>query len=412
VLGGDRAGGGARRRGLTHGTRPGRRIRRPGRIVPPMDAVIVGAGTFGASLAWRLARSGASVTLVDQFEPGDRRATSGGETRLIRCAHGEDADYTAMARTARGLWRELEAETGEDLLVECGVAWFAHAEDGWEAASARTLAGQGIPVETLDGGAATRLFPSLGTGDLAFTVWEPEAGVLRAQRAIRALASAAEAHGARIVRGRARPEGGAAVLEDGTRLEADAVVWACGGWLARLFPEHVSLRVTCQELLFLDGGPAWAAPGVPGWVDYDAAMYGTGDVDGLGVKMALDVEGPPLDPDAPLPDGGATEPQVRAYVAGRFPALADAPLKEARCCRYEISPDSHFLAAPHPEHPGTWLLGGGSGHGFKHGPAMADRVAAALRGEAPLPAHFAAGERMAGTSLRTAGSNERRSPTR
>jgi glycine/D-amino acid oxidase-like deaminating enzyme len=150
---------------------------------------------------------------------------------------------------------------------------------------------------------------------------------------------------------------------------------------------------------------------VPGWVDYDAAMYGTGDVDGLGVKMALDVEGPPLDPDAPLPDGGATEPEVRAYVAKRFPALADAPLKEARCCRYEISPDSHFLAAPHPEHAGTWLLGGGSGHGFKHGPAMAERVAAALRGEASLPAHFAAGERMAGTSLRTAGSNERRSPT-
>jgi glycine/D-amino acid oxidase-like deaminating enzyme len=195
------------------------------------------------------------------------------------------------------------------------------------------------------------------------------------------------------------------VLEDGTRLEGDAVVWACGGWLRDLFGEHVRLRVTCQELLFLDGGPAWAAPAVPGWVDYDRAMYGTGDIDGLGAKLALDLEGPPLDPDAPLPPGGATEPAVRAYVAERFPGLQGAPLKEARCCRYELSADSHFLATQHPEHETVWLLGGGSGHGFKHGPAMAEQVIAALRGEQPLPARFAAGERRAGLSMRTAGSN-------
>src|SRR3954454_14877873 len=104
-----------------------------------MDVAIIGAGTFGASLAWRLARAGETVTLVDQFEPGDARATSGGETRLIRSSHGADADYTAMARSARGLWQELEADSGEDLLHECGVAWFAHAQDGWEAASQRTM---------------------------------------------------------------------------------------------------------------------------------------------------------------------------------------------------------------------------------------------------------------------------------
>jgi glycine/D-amino acid oxidase-like deaminating enzyme len=370
-----------------------------------MRVVIIGAGTFGASLAWRLAREGEEVVLVDQFEPGDRRATSGGETRLIRCSHGEDADYTAMARRARTLWRELEAETGEDLLVECGMAWFAHRDDGWEAASERTLAAQRIPVERLDPATAAQHFPSLGTTDLEFVLWEPEAGVLRAQRGVRALARAAVAHGAHLVHAKARPDGATAVLDDGTRLAGDAVVWACGGWLRDLFGEHVRLRVTCQELLFLDGGPAWAAPAVPGWVDYDSAMYGTGDIDGIGAKMALDLEGPPLDPDAPLPPGGTTEPVVRAYVAQRFPALADAPLNEVRCCRYELSADSHFLAAPHPEHDGVWLLGGGSGHGFKHGPAMAERVIAALRGEQPLPDRFRAGERAAGVSLRTAGSN-------
>ena len=110
-----------------------------------MNVVIVGAGTFGASLAWLLARAGERVTLVDQFEPGDRRATSGGETRLIRCSHGADAEYTAMARRSRTLWRELEAECGNELMVECGVSWFAHSEQGWEAASERAMREQGIP---------------------------------------------------------------------------------------------------------------------------------------------------------------------------------------------------------------------------------------------------------------------------
>ena len=221
-----------------------------------MRVVILGAGTFGASLAWWLARAGDEVTLVDQFEPGDRRSTSGGETRLIRCSHGADADYTAMAWRARALWRELEAESGEELMLERGVAWFAHDEEGWDAASERTLAAQGIPVERLSVEQAARLYPSFRGDDLAFVLLEPEAGVLRAQRSVQALARQAVAHGARLLRGRARPEGAAAVLEDGTRLEGDAVVWACGGWLAGLFGDLVSLRVTRQELLFVDGGPA------------------------------------------------------------------------------------------------------------------------------------------------------------
>jgi sarcosine oxidase len=368
-----------------------------------MQVVIVGAGTFGASLAWLLARAGQEVTLVDQFEPGDRRATSGGETRLIRCSHGADPEYTAMARRARTLWRELEAESGDELMLERGVAWFAHGDDGWDAASERTLAAQGIPVERLDPAEAARLYPSFRADDLAFVLLEPEAGVLRAQRAVQALARQAQAHGARLLRGRARPDGAAAVLDDGARLEGDAVVWACGGWLARLFPAHVPLAVTRQELLFVDGGPAWRD--VPAWVDYDRAMYGTGDLDGLGVKAALDAEGPPLDPDAPLVDTPTTEPAVRAYLRDRFPALEHAPLKEARACRYELSPDSHFVAGRLPE--GAWLVGGGSGHGFKHGPAMAELVAAALAGEAELPGRFALGPRSPARSFRTAGSGVR-----
>jgi sarcosine oxidase len=369
-----------------------------------MDAVVVGAGTFGASLAWWLTRTGQRVTLVDQFEPGDRRASSGGETRLYRCAHGANADYTAMARRARTLWRDLEDESGEELLTECGVAWFAHREDGWEAESERTLAAHGVPAERLDVVSAASLYPSFRGDDLAFVLLEPEAGVLRAQDAIRALAARAAANGARIVRGRARPRGTTVALEDSTELEGDVVVWACGAWLAGLFPELVSLSVTRQELLFFDGGPAWRAPGIPGWCDYDHARYGTADIDTLGVKAAIDDEGPPLDPDAELPSEATTEAQVRAYLRDRFPALEHAPIVATRPCRYQITADTHFIAAPHPAHPSVWLVGGGSGHGFKHGPPMAERLAGAFREGTPLPARFGLTGRRRSGSMRTAGS--------
>ena len=121
------------------------------------------------------------------------------------------------------------------------------------------LAALGIPVARLDPDTAGDLFPSFRGDDLSFVLLEPEAGVLRAERAVRALAAQAARHGARIVRGRARPDGHAAVLEDSTRLEGDIVVWACGPWLAGLFRELVTLSVRCQELLFFDGGPAWRA---------------------------------------------------------------------------------------------------------------------------------------------------------
>jgi glycine/D-amino acid oxidase-like deaminating enzyme len=182
------------------------------------------------------------------------------------------------------------------------------------------------------------------------------------------------------------------------------VVWSGGPWLRQLFPDLVQLRVTLQELFFYDGGPAWGNS--PAWVDYDRATYGTPDIDEGGVKIAWDHEGPPIEPDADLPPATEeTEKLARGYVADRFPGLAHAPLVGSRTCRYELTVDSHFIAAAHPEHPSVWLLGGGSGHGFKHGPAMAERQADAWDGNTTLPPHFALGERATGASFRSAGSN-------
>jgi glycine/D-amino acid oxidase-like deaminating enzyme len=369
------------------------------------SAIVVGAGVFGAALADRLAGDAWQVTLVDRDEPGHERAESGGESRLLRFSHGPDAWYTRSAWRARELWRELESDTGTELLVESGLAWFARREHGWEADSERVLRRHGIPVERLASEHAAELFPSVRTDDLAFVLHEPAAGILRAREATRALARRAGRRGALLELGEARPDGTGVRLGDGRRLEADRVVWACGAWLPRAFPELVRLRVTQQDLFFFQAPPEWSTPPLPGFVDYDGAAYGVGALDGNGVKVGPDVDGPALDPDSwPRSPRPESERLTREYLAMRFPALAGAPLTASACCQYSLTGDTHFIAAPHPDHKGrVWLYGGGSGHGFKHGPALAQRMAAWLsEDEGPEP-RFGLGPRNPDRSLRTAG---------
>jgi glycine/D-amino acid oxidase-like deaminating enzyme len=352
-------------------------------------AVIVGAGIFGASLAHRLARDGWEVTLYERHEPGHAKAASGGESRLIRFAHGADPWYARSAWRARELWRELEAETGRELLVETGIAWFARSTDGWEAQSERVLRAEGIPVERLAPDAGRELFPSFEPGNLEFILWEPHAGVLRAREATIATVEAAQRAGVRLVHAAAVPG----------ELEGDLVVWACGAWLPGLF--ELPIRVTKQDVLFF-AAAGWETPGVPAWVEYDRAIYGLGDLDGKGVKVAPDAEGPEFDPeDGERVASAATEAHARDYLAERFPKLRDAPLAGFTVCQYALTPDTNFVLA---QREGQWILGGGSGHGFKHGPALAEYAARVVTGEEEPLDRFGLGPRRRGPSLRTAGS--------
>jgi sarcosine oxidase len=358
---------------------------------------------FGASIAHRLTLSGWEVTIVDPYPPGHVRAASGHESRLIRFSHGPDRWYVRSALRARDLWRELEAETGRRLLVESGIAWFARREDGFEAQSEEALLAEGIPAVRLGVEEAASLFPSFDGNGLSFVLYEPEAGILRARDAVQALVEVTLAAGARLIGGAARPAAGG-MLVDGELLEADRIVWACGAWLPSLFPGLIELRVTKQDVFHFGSDVTWTSPPVPGWVDYDAAVYGTGDVDGHGVKVAPDREGPPFDPDTdPRVASAENEEEARRYIATRFPELARAPLVGARTCAYALTADTHFVIAPHPEHDRVWLVGGGSGHGFKHGPALAEYVTLLLEGTAEPDERFALGERQPAMGLRTAG---------
>jgi glycine/D-amino acid oxidase-like deaminating enzyme len=360
----------------------------------------VGGGVFGGSLALELVTSGWEVTLVEQYAPGHVRAASGGESRLIRCSHGANDWYTQSAWRALELWRELERESGIELFVPSGVAWFFRSSEGWGAESERVLREQGIPVERLSPQEADRLFPSFDGEDLDSVLYEPAAGVLRARDATRVISEQAVARGARFVSGTAAPAQGS-VIVDAEHLEADRVIWACGAWLARLFPDLVELRVTRQDVYFYGAPPEWQAPSVPGWVDFEGGVYGVGDLDGRGFKASPDREGPAFDPDSS--DRVASdekEREAREYLGLRFPALAEAPLVGTRSCPYSLTVDTNFLIAPHPEHEQVWLLGGGSGHGFKHGPALAEYVHGLLDGKEQPDAAFGLGTRAPGGGLR------------
>ena len=283
---------------------------------------------------------------MDRFGPGDPRAESGGETRLLRFSHGADVLYTRLARRARELWLEL----GGGVLVESGVAWLARRADGWEAESERVLRAEGIPVERLAPEEALRLLPGLSPDGLAHVLHEPEAGVLHAARGVRALAARAPARrGARGDRPgrcpRAARSGSASACSRPTPWSGPAAPGSAG-----LFPELVRLRVTLQQLALFEAGPEWAGPG---WVDFDGPWYGHAAIEPHGFKVAHDADGPPADPDArPLEAGEDAVRTARGYLAERFPGLAEAPVASAPACHYSLTPDSNFLFARHPGRAG------------------------------------------------------------
>jgi glycine/D-amino acid oxidase-like deaminating enzyme len=354
-------------------------------------AAVVGAGVTGSALACELARRGFEVTLLEQHRPGTVRSASGGDTRLTRAGHGPAEWYVQSALRALELWLALEAETGAHLFEQVGLAWLARRADGFEAHCRPVLDRLGVEHEWLTPDDAGRLFPTLAPDGLEAVLWEPGAGVIYARAATQLLAAEAIRQGVQLDTARvdpARPP------------DADVVVWACGAWLPSLFPGLVEIQVSRRDVFFFGGGPAWN--GAPGFVEYDAGFYGHGDLGGLGVKICPDFAAPLVEPDAleraPTPELLA---EARRYAAARFPALADAPLLGARVCQYDLSADTHFLVDRHPEQPGWWLVGGGSGHGFKHGPALAEYVADCVEGHRTPEAFHALGARSGDAGLRT-----------
>ncbi len=374
-----------------------------------MHVTVVGAGVFGAWTALWLRRRGASVTLVDRYGAGNSLASSGGESRATRSAHGPDHFYPEWQRRSLGQWLELDPH----LFVETGVLWLARREDGFEAASADSLDALGIPAERLSVADLGDRWPQVRTDGLAFGLHEPEAGVLLARRAVAAVAAAVAAEGGETVIGIAGVDAQRVTL-DGRPVAGDAVVFAAGPWLPTLLGPvpDMEIGVPRQEIVFFatpPGDSRFDAGSLPTWVDYDAGFYGMPSIEGRGFKVAPDWPGPQVDPDRQ--DRRISDERVdasRAYLRERFPALEHQPVSEGRVCQYEVTADTHFIIDRHPSMPDAWIVGGGSGHGFKHGPAVGEYASALVLGIdpgdlGPPDDRFELRPRSAGVGMRTGG---------
>ena len=366
-----------------------------------IDVVVIGAGAFGGWTALALLRGGARVTLLDPWGPGHSRSSSGGEHRVIRATYGPNKVYTEWVVRALALWQENERRWGRQLYHRTGVLWMLSGgvDDSYEKAAVPVMEAAGVPIETLTPAEVAGRYPQLDASGVDWAIWEKEAGYLDARAACAVVAEEFVKEGGVYRQLPADPgaiEGGemhGIKLPEGETLTADQYVFACGPWLPKLFPDVIAPRVQVsrQEVYFF-GPPAgeshYETGAMPVWADHGPRFYYGIPAHGhRGFKIADDTRGADFDPTStdrrPTP---AEVDRARDYLAHRFPGLKDAPLVESRVCQYSNTGDGHFIIDRHPRAENVWIVGGGSGHGFKHGPVIGETVAAWVKGkERPDP---------------------------
>jgi glycine/D-amino acid oxidase-like deaminating enzyme len=375
-----------------------------------LHIAVIGAGAFGGWTALHLLERGARVTLLDAWGPGNSRASSGGETRIMRGTYGPNQPYTEMASRALKLWKKYERRWKQRFLHRTGVLWMvsernqdvAH-DDAFERGSIEMLHAAKIKYRELPAAQMGKRWPQINLAGIEWGIFEPECGYLEARASCQAVVNAFVAQG-----GKYRPLAVAAdglesdslrgpSLSDGSRLKADIYVFACGPWLGKLFPSAVGdlVRATKQDVAFF-GPPAgddrFTDAHLPVWADHHSIehasmdhasvdhgerfLYGIPGNERRGFKVADDTRGPVFDPtNGERVVSHAAINTMREYIAFRFPALKEAPVIETRVCQYEQTPDSNFIIDRHPANENVWIVGGGSGHGFKHGPAIGEMMA-------------------------------------
>jgi glycine/D-amino acid oxidase-like deaminating enzyme len=350
---------------------------------------VIGAGAFGGWTALHLLELGAHVTLLDNWGPGNSRASSGGETRIMRGTYGPNQPYTALAARAFKLWGKYENRWKHQLLHRTGVLWMVSSkDDDYERGSLALLREEHIKFQQLSTAQMKKRWPQINFSDVRWGIFESECGYLDARVSCQMVVDAFTGAGGTYRQVAALADGledaplRSLRLSDGSRIRADYYVFACGPWLGKLFPEAVgkNIQPTKQDIFFF-GPPArdsrFTDAHLPVWGDHGKRFfYGIPGSDRRGFKVADDTRGAAFDPtNGERVVSPATLKRVREYLSFRFSAMKEAPLIETRVCQYEQTLDSDFIVDRHPHMENVWLLGGGSGHGFKHGPALGEIMA-------------------------------------
>lgn len=360
---------------------------------PAPDVVVIGAGAFGGWTALNLRRLGATVTVVDLYGFGNSRATSGGETRGVRTSYGDRPHGLLWGRWANEAirrWKQWNEEHNHEVQPFFYNTHDVIMRDEWTPFlenTAKNWDTLGIEYEKIDADEVRRRWPVIWCEDMTVALVEPQAGVVRARRAMESVGRVYEREGGELVIGRAAPgqvSGGRLLdvtVTPGDRIAGGTFVWALGPWFPKVLPDVMTnkLRIPMGHVFYFGTPPgdnrftfpnlpSYNTPGVTGWPALP------GDNRGFRVRTGgHSADDPDTSARAEIPEEGMK--RGRDYVVERFPDLAEAPLLETRACHYELSVTRNFIVDHHPEWTNTWLAGGGCAEGFKSGPVIGEYVA-------------------------------------
>jgi len=362
------------------------------------EVLVIGAGAFGGWAAYHLRKKGASVTLLDAYGPGNSRASSGGETRLMQ-VDNDNPVYVKSGIRAYGLWKELEEVSGQQLVLPTGRLSMSMDENTRANAVSRKeqlLKYDINDTEILDQDEIRRRWPQIHADDLQFALFNssgPAGSTLLARKGCQTVTAEFTKLGGKLQIAQALPITSSSGKIEGIQLnnedvlQADHYVFACGPWLGKIFPDLLGnkLRVQRRDVLFYGlppGDARFAYPNFPEWSVQSSGWYGFPDIENRGLKAAPYPDHNSIDPDTD--ERIVTPQQVKRghdFLRHRFPSLGDMPITETRVCQVTNSIDSNFIIDKHPALEKVWIAGGGSGHGFKHGPSIGEYISQRVLGE-------------------------------
>lgn len=364
------------------------------------DCIVIGVGGFGSGAFYHLAKCGLKVLGIEQFSSGHDRGSSHGETRIIRKAYFEHPNYVPLAVEAYDLWRDLERESGEELMRLTGVLLAGPAE-GEAVGGAKLSAHQhGLALEEFAPQEAETRFPGMRFAEDLSVVYEPDAGFLFVEKCVRTHIHEAQKLGGVFKSHEAvqdwQSDGHTVCVQtDRQRYEAGKLIITAGPWTAKILHElALPLRVLRKPVFWYPAHPA-SLENVAKFPAFlfelpFGVFYGLPGTQGANLKVAEHSGGTPLDNPGEVDRTVHPEDQqlVEQFLGACIPAVR-SPFDRHNVCFYTMTPDGHFVIDQHPQFANVVFGAGFSGHGFKFtgvlGKALADL---ATQGSTPLPVEF------------------------
>jgi sarcosine oxidase len=361
------------------------------------DVIVVGLGAMGSAAAYHLARRGVRVFGLEAFPRGHALGSSHGESRVIRLAYFEHPNYVPLLRRAYTLWYELEATSGEKLLIRTGGLFIGSRDSPLIQGTLESVRTHALRHQMLDADDLRREHPLLRPRDSDVAVYEDPAGVLLPERCVEAHARSAEANGAELrytepVADWSVDGTGVSVTTSAGRYTAERLVITAGAWLGKIVKLDLPLQPERVPIFWMEPTvpiDTFAPERFPVWLwdtDEPGTFYGFPHLTWPGVKLARHHSGVACDPDTLQRDiQPADEAPIRSFVSRYLPAL-DGPVTDARVCMYTNTPDQHFVVDRHPEFANVTFAGGFSGHGFKFSTVIGEILADLATDGGAMPA--------------------------